>query len=96
LKELNTGNVKELIVQTEFNMKKTFTSLKRRWKAETPKLVVFLQSLSLIIAGIPAYYKDLPDEFRASVPKNAIWYIVLSGIIITSLLQFITPKRKTK
>jgi len=77
-------------------MKAIISTIKRRWKAETPKLVRILQVLSGTIAVIPAYYKDLPDEFRASVPSHLLLYITMAGIIVTAFLQLITTKQKSK
>ena len=73
---------------------KNFTlELKSRWQAETPKLVVFLQILSGLIASIPAYYAELPYRFQKSVPTSVVFYITIAGFVVAMLLQLITKKQ---
>ena len=67
--------------------------LKRRWLAETPKIVVFLQVLSGLISAIPTYYSDLPYRFQKSVPESVTLYITVAGITVTLILQLITKKQ---
>jgi len=77
-------------------MKSFLNNIQKRWNAETPKLVRLLQLISGMIAVIPTYYKNLPDEFRASVPSYLLFYIFIAGIIIAGLLQLFTKKDQHK
>lgn len=74
-------------------MKKIYLKLKELWKEETPKIAVFLQTLSGAIALIPTYYTALPDKFQATIPDSWLKYIAIAGGLCVFALQFTTKKK---
>ena len=83
-------------------MKKIFLTLKKYWKAETPKLARSMQYICGLIAAsmaaLTTFCGNLPDEFKQSVPSSIISHTVYIGsiaAIITVLLNF-TKKNDNK
>jgi len=75
-------------------MKKIIFNLSSWWMAETPAIARFLQLLSGALGAIPTYYKELPDEFKATIKPDVIGYVSLAGFVTAFLLQFFTKKLK--
>jgi hypothetical protein len=82
-------------------LNRAFLYLKARWQAETPKIAVYIQWFSglvaAIIAALSVFWTSLPVEWKENVSDtitNNIVYIGGIAVILPIILQFLENKNK--
>ena len=73
---------------------KKINKLKKWWKAKTPLYARILQSFSLAVGALPAYYSALPERFQLIIPDNVVMIVSFCGFLTTFFLNFFHIKEK--